>query len=64
MYFNVEELQYQRNYYKDKYEAVNIICDKYKNEAKELNVTLKNIYNSKRYRYVESIRKALGMNKK
>lgn len=63
LYFNVEELQYQRNYYKDKYEAVNIICDKYKNEAKELNVTLKNIYNSKRYRYVESIRKALGMNK-
>ncbi len=64
LYFDVEELQYQRNYYKDKYEEANILCDKYKNEAKELNITLKTIYNSKRYRYVESIRKVLGMNKK
>ncbi len=63
LYFTVEELQYQRNYYKEEYEKTNILCDKYKHEAKELKDNLTAIYNSKRYRYVENIRKVLGMNK-
>lgn len=64
LYFMVEELQYQRNYYKDEYEKTNILCDKYKHESKELEDKLMALYNSKRYRYAENIRKVLGMNKK
>ena len=63
LYFQVEELQYQRDYYKDKYEEINLLCDKYKNESKQLSESLSRLYNSKRYRYVENIRKILGMNK-
>lgn len=63
LYFDVEELQYQRNYYKEQFEKTNILYEQCQNINKELNKNLKALYNSKRYRYVENIRKMLGMNK-
>lgn len=60
LYFDVEELQYQKNYYQKKaYELEEL---KRKNEI--LEKTLAALYQTKRYRYAEKLRKLLGMNRK
>lgn len=60
LYFDKEELQYQRNYYRKEFYAIDGLERKIDNLEKELN----KIYQSKRWRYSEKLRKTLRMNRK
>lgn len=60
LYFDKEELQYQRNYYRKEFYAIDGLERKIDNLEKELN----QIYQSKRWRYSEKLRKILRLNRK
>lgn len=60
LYFDKEELQYQRNYYRKQAYAV----DGLERRIKKLEGKLNSIYQSKRWRYIEKLRTILGMNRK
>lgn len=60
LYFDKEELQYQRNYYRKEFYAIDGLERKIDNLEKELD----QIYQSKRWRYSEKLRKILRLNRK
>lgn len=59
LYFDKEELQYQRNYYRKGYYEL----DRIEKQLKEKEKMLDQIYSSKRWRIFEALRKILGMNR-
>ena len=60
LYFDKEELQYQRNYYREGYYKL----DGIEHQLKEKEKILDQIYSSKRWKIFESLRNILGMNRR